>query len=343
MPRPMKMLVHVTRKARQREHQLSRQIRSHREWHRYFPPREMMQLVRKIKSVETPHEHILREVGKKVLEELFGSQAIDFVMEEKGFSDIQEFDVESAKHQKLSRAERDLLRHQQRVRSMAEGMGLMAQELFLRELKKTHPKMYTQLLPYYEPFMKITQHAFHFPVSPGARAMGIGEAETKIRYGTAVNKHDPTDIRIIPLEMMANVRRAPMTLIWVNEAAEALAVMNMTKSQTPLIEYGHRDKEGRTRVEEQLHSLQLRNLRYQHGQHFIRRMNPVFLTFARQNALDKSTLSVNRLARKYWDTFLALSTRQQDRLMNGYLSARTDAARKAAAHEIQGWISDIKL
>lgn len=330
MPKIPRLLEHVNKKARETEQRLRRKIDQKREWHQYFPPNQMARLVTQIRQAEQPHAKELQQISKSVLNKLFGLQASELLDNFEVTGDLAEGPKAHEQKPLSNRKSRRILQGQQRTRSLSEGMGLVAQDLFLQTLKREQPNIYKKLWPHYEPFITITRHAFHAPVQPGQTAMGLGEAIAKIKYLKLQNKNDPEDIRIIPADTLAKVNHAPNHLLWLNEAAEALTSLSLKQSQAKMAFLKPTDRQA---IEEQLHSLQLRQRRYQHGQHFYRILNPLFRQIARQT----SNANTDPIAatRQTWDQFLSLPTQLQDRLTNAYLKAKNPQQKRRIAQTIQ--------
>ena len=287
-------------------------------------PIQMRRLVEDTRRAEQPHSAVLQAIARGVLERFYGHQALDLVMNREGFSELPPDGVVAASPAKLSRKGRDVLRAQQRVRSLAGGAGIVAQQAFLADLQRAHPKIFGELNRYYEPFQVITQWGFHQPVPDEVRKnpehfnIGLGRSEARIQYLTLQNKADPLDIRIIPGDVWASIQHAPTILLWVNEAAEVLAILSLKKSQTGLVRL---NQEEQGKVVEQLHSLQLKNLRYQYGPHFLKAITPFFQQIARRVSARRS-VSREAVFRECWDRFLSLPVREQDRLIENLLRGR---------------------
>ncbi|MBU0635889.1 hypothetical protein KKE06_02575 [Candidatus Micrarchaeota archaeon] len=333
MPKIQRILTRVNQKARETEKRLLKKISEKPDWHRYFPPEQMARLIAQTRQAEQPHQKELQQVSKQVLNKIFGLQASEQLSDFEITGDLAEGPKAHQQKPVSTQTGRRVLQGQQRVRALSEGMGLIAQDLFLQTLKREHPKTYKKLWPYYEPFITITRLAFHQPVSPSTKAMGLGEAITKIKYLKLQSKNDPEDIRIVPADTIAKVTHAPNQLLWLNEAAEALTTLSLKQSQAKM---AFLKPETREQIEEQLHSLQLRQKRYQHGQHYFRTLNPLIQQIAQKTNPNAEPIAAIRHA---WNQFLTLNPRLQDRLTNAYLRAKTTQQKKRIANAIINAIS----
>lgn len=331
MPKTPEILKRVRKKAVKTEERLREKIEEHQEWRKHFPPQKMAELVAQTRRAEQPFAAELKKVSLKVLARLFGLQATELL---EGFNVTGELaqgpsapKFKPVQKRKISK----IVQSQQRVRALSEAMGLISQDLFLQTLRKENPQVFQKLFPYYEPFMNITRHAFHAKPRPGETALGLGQATAQLKFLKAQSKTDPEDIRIIPSDALAKIQNAPTHLLLVNEAAEAITMLMLKQSQARMAFLKTPEREA---IEKRLHSLQYRQLRYQQGEHYYRALSPLFVQVARLQQERQPKADIGALIRQTWDKFLSLPTKQQDKLSNAFLKAKSQAQKKQIGNAV---------